>query len=82
MNCFSYLVLALFQTFSSSYSNMLSQSTFFVSFRLFRLTAELVKVGPLEAILVIFGRTVLIFFSLKALAKNLKMTPLLCACAV
>ena len=38
---------------------------------------------PLEAILVIFGRRALIFFLLFERSwKNLKMTPLLCACAV
>ena len=37
---------------------------------------------PLEAILVMFGRRALIFFYLKALEKNEKMTPPLCACAV
>ena len=37
---------------------------------------------PFEAILVIFSRTALIFFCLKALKKKQKMTPLLCACAV
>ena len=36
---------------------------------------------PLEAILVIFGRRALIFFVWKLLEK-IKMTPLLCACAV
>ena len=40
------------------------------------------KAGPLEAILVIFGRRALVFFCLKALEKKWKMTPLLCACAV
>ena len=39
---------------------------------------------PLEAILVIFGRGVLIFFFFgsKALGKIWKMTPIFCACAV
>ena len=39
------------------------------------------KEGPLEAILVIFGRRALIFL-FEALGKIWKMTPLLCACAV
>ena len=37
--------------------------------------------GPLEAILVIFGRRGLIFF-FESSWENMKMTPLLCACAV
>ena len=49
---------------------------------LFRSLCHLKAGPPLEAILVIFGRRVLIFFCLKGLGKKWKMTPLLCACAV
>ena len=40
------------------------------------------EAGPLEAILVIFGRSFLNSFLFERSWKNMKMTPLLCACAV